>query len=217
MTGLSLDVMLDILPKMLHAAWVTIEICALTIVFSVAMGFLLATVRLLGGRVSSTAVLCFVEFTRGVPQLVQIALIYFALPRLGLFLNEFWTGVTALTFIGAGYAVEIIRGAVQSLDNGQRENAVALGLSERQALFLVLYPQAIRRTLPPLTNELANVVKASALLSVISVNELMHVSHAIIFEEFIVYEVLIELAVLYVVIIGCLVALSRYLEERAKA
>ena len=64
MTGLSLDVMLDILPKMLHAAWVTIEICALTIVFSVAMGFVLATVRLLGGRVSSTAVLCFTSICR---------------------------------------------------------------------------------------------------------------------------------------------------------
>jgi len=217
MTGLDVQAMVDIMPRMLHAAWVTIEISALTILFSVVMGFLLATFRLLGGKIVRGAVLAFVEFTRGVPQLVQIAIIYFALPHLGLVANEFWTGVIALTFVGAGYAIEIIRGAVLSLDKGQRENALALGLREWQTLFLVLYPQALRRMLPPLTNELANVVKASALLSVISVNELMHVSHAIIFEEFIVYEVLIPLTLLYIVIIGTLIAISRWLEWRAKA
>ena len=82
---------------------------------------------------------------------------------------------------------------------------------------LVLLPQVVRRVLPPLTNELANVIKAAALLSVISVNELTKVANDLIFEYFVVVEVLIELAALYVIIIRSLLWLSKHLERRAKA
>ena len=217
MPFLDLEFMVGILPDMLLAALVTIQLAILSVTFSVALGVVLAACKLLGGRLLGALVQAFVEFTRGVPQLVQISIIYFALPRVGLLLNEFWTGVAALTFIGAGYAVEIIRGAVESLDRGQRESAIALGLSELQTLVLVLLPQVVRRVLPPLTNELANVIKASALLSVISVNELTKVANDLIFENFVVVEVLIELAGLYVIIIGSLLWLSKHLERRAKA
>ena len=217
MSGLDIQFMIDILPNMLRAAWVTLQISVLTIIFSVSLGLLLASWKILGGRLAGALIQGFVEFTRGVPQLVQISIVYFALPRIGITLDEFWTGVTALTFVGAGYAIEIIRGAVDSLEKGQRENALALGLSETQTLLLVLYPQTVRRALPPLTNELANVIKASALLSVISVNELTKVANDIIFEYFVVIEVLIELTVLYIVIIGSLLWLSRVLERWTKA
>ena len=215
--GIDLAFMIGILPRMLRAAWITIELGVLTIVLSCVLGGLLSAVRLLGGRAARWTVHGFVEFTRGVPPLVQIAIVYFALPRFGLVLDEFWTGVAALTFIGAGYTVEIVRGAVESLDTGQRESALALGLSERQTLFLVLLPQALRRILPPLTNELANVIKASALLSVISVNELTKVANDLIFVHFVVIEVLIEMTLLYLVIVGGLMWLSRWLEQRNPA
>ena len=217
MPGIDLTFMIEILPRMLRAAWVTIELGVLTIILSCILGGLLSAVRLLGGRAARWTVHAFVEFTRGVPPLVQIAIVYFALPRAGLVLDEFWTGVAALTFIGAGYTVEIVRAAVESLDRGQRENALALGLGERQTLFLVLLPQALRRILPPLTNELANVIKASALLSVISVNELTKVANDVIFVHFVVVEVLIEMTFLYLVIVGGLMWLSRRLEQRNPA
>ena len=217
MPGIDLTFMIEILPRMLRAAWVTIELGVLTIILSCALGGLLSAVRILGGRAARWTIHAFVEFTRGVPPLVQIAIVYFALPRAGLVLDEFWTGVAALTFIGAGYTVEIVRAAVESLDRGQRENALALGLGERQTLFLVLLPQALRRILPPLTNELANVIKASALLSVISVNELTKVANDVIFVHFVVVEVLIEMTLLYLVIVGGLMWLSRRLEQRNPA
>ncbi len=157
------------------------------------------------------------EFTRGVPPLVQIAIVYFALPRVGLVLNEFWTGVASLTFIGAGYTVEIVRASIESLDKGQRENALALGLNEMRTLFLVLLPKALRRILPPLTNELANVIKASALLSVISVNELTKVANDLIFVHFVVIELIIELTVLYLLVVGSLMWFARWLEKRNPA
>jgi ABC-type amino acid transport system permease subunit len=116
--------------------------------------------------------------------------------------------------VGAGYSVEIFRGAIDSLGRGQTDAARALGLSSLQTFFLVLLPQAVRRSLPPLTNELANVVKASSLLSVISVNELTKVANDLIFVHFVVIEVLIQLTLLYLLIVGALMAISRWLEAR---
>lgn len=217
MSGLDFPFMLEILPKVLRAAWITIQISVLTILLSCLLGGVLSAARLLSGRGVQWLIHGFVEFTRGVPPLVQIAIVYFALPRVGLVLDEFWTGVAALTFIGAGYTVEIVRAAVESLDKGQRESSLALGFTERQTLFLVLLPQALRRILPPLTNELANVIKASALLSVISVNELTKVANDLIFVHFVVVEVLIELTLMYLVIVGSLMWLSRWLEQRQAA
>lgn len=212
--GLDIDFMLEILPKLLRATWITVQISVLTVALSCIFGGLLSAWRILGGRVVRAVIYGFVEFTRGVPPLVQIALIYFALPRFGVVLNEFWTGVAALTFIGVGYTIEIVRSQVESLGRGQSDASLALGLSPWKTLFLVLMPQALRRILPPLTNELVNVIKASALLSVISVNELTKVANELIYIHFVVIEVLIELTVLYLVVVGSLMWLSRWLERR---
>ena len=212
--GLDTEFMLDILPKLLRATWVTIQISVLTVVLSCLFGGLLSAWRILGGRAVRAVIYGFVEFTRGVPPLVQIALIYFAMPRFGVVLNEFWTGVVALTFIGVGYTIEIVRSQVESLGRGQSDASLALGLNPWQTLFLVLMPQALRRILPPLTNELVNVIKASALLSVISVNELTKVANELIYIHFVVIEVLIELTILYLVVVGSLMWLSRWLERR---
>ena len=91
-----------------------------------------------------------------------------------------------------------------------------MGLTNFQVYLLILIPQAVRRSLPPLTNELANVVKASSLLSVISVNELTKVANDLIFVHFVVIEVLIELTALYLLVVGTLMAASRWLEMRMK-
>lgn len=97
---------------------------------------------------------------------------------------------------------------------GQRETARALGLDEWQTFWLVLAPQAIKPILPPLANEVANLVKASALLSAISLNELTKVGNDIIYENFVVIEVLIELTFAYLVIVGSMMWVARYLEAR---
>ena len=206
--------MAEIAPKMAAALWMTLRISLLAVAFSILVGALLTAARMLGGRWVRYAVVAFVEFTRGAPPLVHISIVYFLLPQFGLLLSEFWTGVVALSMVGAGYAVEIFRGAVESIPKGQSDASRALGLSPLQSFFLVLLPQAIRRSLPPLTNELANVIKASSLLSVISVNELTKVANDLIFVHFVVIEVLIELTVLYLLIIGALMAVSRWLEAR---
>lgn len=211
---LDLAFMVEIVPDMMAALWMTVRISLLSLICSVLLGATLTAARMLGGRIARYAIIGFVEFTRGAPPLVHISIIYFLLPPLGLLLSEFWTGVVALSLVGAGYTVEIFRGAIESLPDGQTDAGRALGLNPLQSFLLILLPQAIRRSLPPLTNELANVVKASSLLSVISVNELTKVANDLIFVHFVVIEVLIELTVLYLLIVGILMAISRRMEAR---
>lgn len=211
---LDLAFMLKVAPDMLAALWMTVRISLLAVIVSVVLAALLTAVRMVGGRPARIAVTCFVEFTRGVPPIVHISIVYFLLPEFGLVLSEFWTGVVALSLVGAGYIVEIFRGAVDSIGIGQSQAARALGLSPLQAFRLVLLPQAARRSLPPLTNELANVIKTSSLLSVISVNELTKVANDLIFVHLVVIEVLIQLSALYLLAVGVLMATSRWLEAR---
>ena len=214
--SLDLAFMLQILPDMIAAFWLTIKISLITVVASVIAGILLTAIRMMGGKISRYSIIAFVEFTRGAPPLVHISIIYFLLPEFGIVFNEFWTGVIALSLIGAGYSVEIFRGAIDSIGSSQVDASKAIGLSRIQTFRLVLIPQALRLSLPPLTNELANVIKASSLLSVISVNELTKVANDLIFVHFVVIEVLIELTCLYLIIVGFLMFLSKYMEAKFK-
>jgi len=213
---LDLAFMYQILPDMLAAFWLTIKISLITVIASVILGILLTALRTMGGRITRYFIIGFVEFTRGAPPLVHISIIYFLLPEFGIVFNEFWTGVIALSLIGAGYSVEIFRGAIDSIGASQVDASKAIGLSRIQTFRLVLIPQALRLSLPPLTNELANVIKASSLLSVISVNELTKVANDLIFVHFVVIEVLIELTCLYLFIVGFLMFLSKYMEAKFK-
>ena len=214
--SLDLAFMLQIFPDMVRAFWLSVQISAITVVVSVCVGIILTAARMLGGNIARCAIIGFVEFTRGAPPLVHISIIYFLLPEFGIVFNEFWTGVVALSLIGAGYSVEIFRGAIDAVSFSQLDAAKALGLSRLQSFRLVLLPQAYRLSLPPLTNELANVIKATSLLSVISVNELTKVANDLIFVHFVVVEVIIQLTVLYLVIVGLLMLLSKHLEARLK-
>ena len=214
--SLDLAFMLQIFPDMVRAFWLSVQISIITVVASVCMGVILTAARMLGGNIARYAIISFVEFTRGAPPLVHISIIYFLLPEFGIVFNEFWTGVVALSLIGAGYSVEIFRGAIDAVSFAQLDAAKALGLSRLQSFRLVLLPQAYRLSLPPLTNELANVIKATSLLSVISVNELTKVANDLIFVHFVVVEVIIQLTVLYLVIVGLLMLLSKHLEARLK-
>jgi polar amino acid transport system permease protein len=145
---------------------------------------------------------------------VQIFGAFFLLPAFGIELTPFWVGVIALTFNSAGYQIEIARSAIESIDRGQREGGLALGLEAWEVQWLIILPQALRRMVPPLTNELSQVVKASSVLSVISVFELHKASNALASTSFKYIEVLTLQAALYFIVIHGLSLLSRHLEHR---
>jgi His/Glu/Gln/Arg/opine family amino acid ABC transporter permease subunit len=192
----------------------TLKVCLAAIVFGMVLGFVLGFGALSRFRLVRFAVLAYVDFVRGTPLLVQIFLVYFALPVIGINFNEYWAGVTALSLNAGGFICEIVRSGMQSIDRGQVEAAQSIGMRHRQITLHVLFPQAWRRIVPPLTNELISLIKGSALLSAISVYELTHAGQEIIATYFSPFEIFLLIALYYYALISALAWLSRYLERR---
>jgi polar amino acid transport system permease protein len=159
----------------------------------------------------------YVDFIRATPLLIQLLLIYFVLPAIGLKFSEFWAGVTALAINAGGFIAESVRGAIGGIDSGQSEAAKSIGMTHGETLRIVLLPQALRTFLPPMTNELISLVKNSALLSVISVYELTRAGQAIIATHFAPVEIYLLLAIYYYVLITAISAFSRMVERRVPA
>jgi polar amino acid transport system permease protein len=151
---------------------------------------------------------------RGTPLLIQVFLVFFALPVIGIRFDEIWAGIVALAFNTSAYIAETVRGGVGSVERGQTEAAKSIGMFRWQILLYILLPQALRPMVPPLTNELISMTKNTSLLSVISVYELTRAGQAIISVHFVPFEIYLLLALYYYVLIKALSYLSRYLERR---
>jgi len=195
----------------------TVKICLLAMLLGIALGGALGLASLSRWKPLRWAVMAYVDFIRGTPLLVQIFLVYFALPVVGINLPEFWAGVIALGLNAAGFIAEIVRAGVGSIESGQSEAARSIGMRHSQILFHVLLPQSLRAIVPPTTNELITLVKGSALLSVISVYELTRAGQAIISVHFAPLEIYLLIALYYYATISALAWLSRYLERRLPA
>ena len=183
------------------AAWVSIKILLLATVLSLALGLCIGQ-GLLSKRWYVTAPLrVWVDLFRLTPPLLQIVLIFFLLPvATGMRLPAFEAGVIALSLNYSAFFSEIFRAGVLSLGRGQGEAGAAMGMTHLQVLKWVIYPQAIRRMLPPITNMLVNLTKDTSLLTIIGVAELFNVSQSVSARNFKNVEVLLVLAVFYLVI-----------------
>jgi len=160
------------LPLLLRGTGVTIEISLLAMILAVAVGLLLALGRMYGFAPLRWASATYVETVRGTPLLIQLILIYYGLPNLGIRLNAFAAAVLGLGLNYASYEAENYRAGIQAVPHGQMEAALALGMTRIQALRRVIIPQAIRIVIPPVTNDFIALFKDSSLVSVITLVEL---------------------------------------------
>jgi polar amino acid transport system permease protein len=202
------------IPLLARGTLVTLQISFVSGILACILGFTLGLCALSHVRVLRLAVGGYVDFIRGTPLLIQIFLVFFALPTIGIRLDEFWAGITALAFNTSGYIAETVRGAVGSIERGQTEAAKSIGMTNPQILGYILLPQAMRPIVPPLTNELISMTKNSSLLSVISVYELTRAGQAIISVHFVPFEIYLLLALFYYGLIKSLSLLSRWVEGR---
>lgn len=202
------------IPLLFAGLATTLRICLLAMLLGSLLGFAIGLASFSRFGPVRWAVRTYVDFIRGTPLLIQIFLVYFALPALGINLSEFWAGVTALSLNAAGFIGEIVRAGINSVERGQAEAARSIGMTGRMILTSILLPQALRPIVPPLTNELISLVKGSALLSVISVYELTRAGQAIISTHFVPFEIYFLIALYYYVVITALAALSRLIERK---
>ncbi len=202
------------IPLLAEGLVVTLQVSALSAVLGLALGVVFGLGSLSRSRPLRWLVMAYVDFIRGTPLLIQIFLVFFALPMIGIRFDEFWAGVFALSLNASAFVAEVVRGGVGSIEKGQTEAAKAIGMRHSQILVYILLPQAYRQMVPPLTNELISLVKNSSLLSVISVYELTRAGQAIISVHFVPFEIYTLLAVYYYVLIKALSWLSVQLERR---
>lgn len=156
----------------------------------------------------------YVEFFRGTPLLIQIYIFYFCLAAAIRYDNPVIIGMVTLGVFSGAYISEMVRAGIQSIDKGQTEAAKSTGLNDWQTLRYVIFPQAMRRIIPPVTGQFVSVIKDSSLLSVISVRELTKASEVINATTYKTFEAYLPLAILYLLITYPLSRLTQRLERK---
>ncbi len=189
------------LPYLLQGAGLTIGISAAAMLLALILGMIVAVLSQIPGRIARGLVRAYVEVFRNTPLLIQIFIVYFGLPQLGLRLSPFLSGLSALTLYTAAYNTEIFRAGLEAVAKGQHEAARSTGLSPLQEAVYVIIPQALRISFPALGNNLVSLVKNSSLVSTIGMVELMFVANDISFNNFRSFEIYGAAAVLYVILV----------------
>ena len=203
---------------MASGAYYTIIMSLTAILISVVVGLLVALPGLSKKRGWRLFNRTYVEIVRAVPILVLILWVYYGLPALsGITLNVFWAGVLALALSDSAFQAEIFRAGIQSIARGQYEAAQSISLNYRDTMRYVILPQAIRRILPALGNQLVYMMKMSSLVSVIGLQELARKANELVVSEYRPLEIYTVLVLEYLVLILIVSAGVRWLERRLKA
>lgn len=186
---------------LLEGALVTIVLTVVALLLGLVIGLALAMFRMSSNRVLSQAAQVYVWVFRGTPLLVQLVIIYTGLPQISdsLRLDVTQSAVVGLVLNEAAYLSEILRAGISSVPAGQREAALSLGLSRWRCFRMVVLPQAMRLIIPPLGNSVNGLLKATSIVSVISMEELMRRGQILMQERFQVLEIFIVVAILYLV------------------
>lgn len=202
------------LPGLLAGLIVTLKIAGLSFILSLVLGLALAMGRLYGGPWLQRFTLIFVEILRGTPLLTQMLIIYFSLGTLGLLLSAFAASVIAITLNSAAYMSEIFRSGIISVDSGQKEAALSIGMTATQSFRFAVLPQALRVIIPPMTNYAIIIIKSTSLASAITAPELMMQAHSLSSEYFKPTEIYALTAAIYIVIAYPLSVIAHILEKR---
>lgn len=209
------NLIFDSLPLLLQGAVVTIEITAMSVGCGFIIGMFAALANLSRFTIIRLLAKCYVDIIRGTPLLVQIFLIYFALPMIiGQRIDPYVAAVTACSINSGAYVSEIFRAGIQSIDKGQMEAGRSLGLTWTQTMKFIIMPQAFKRIIPPLGNEFIAMLKDSSLVSVIGFEELTRRGQLIIAKTYGSFEIWSTVAVIYLVMTITISQLVAYLERR---
>jgi polar amino acid transport system permease protein len=202
---------------LIQGVFVTVWLTAAAIAGGLALGLIVALLRMSTSRAGVAAARIYVWIFRGTPLLIQLVVIYSGLPQIGVKFGVVASALIALTLNEAAYLSEIIRSGFLSVPAGQRDAAVALGLSRGLTVRKVLLPQAVRIILPPLGNSVNSLLKATSITSVISMEELMRRSEMVMQVKFDVLEVFAAAAVYYLALTSLWDWAQRWLEHAMPA
>jgi len=205
------------IPLLLKGALITIAISFLAMVLAVAAGFVLCMGKLYGGSAARFICNVYIEIMRGTPLLIQLYLLYYGLPNLGIQLNALAAAVLGIGLNYAAYEAEIYRAGILSVPAGQDEAALSLGMTRSQSMRYVIIPQALRTIFPPSTNDFIALFKDTSLVSIITVSELTRVYSQAATTTYRFLELGLMTAFLYFLMSYPLSVLSSRMEKRQYA
>lgn len=194
----------------------TVILAFFTVIFGFVLGLILSLLRLSKSKILNLIATAYIEFIRGTPILVQLYIVFYGLPHLGIALPDFAAGVVALSVNSAAYIAEIIRAGIQAVDKGQMEAARSLGMKQSLAMRYIIIPQAVKNILPALGNEFITVIKESSVASIIGIHELMFNAATVQGNTYRPFEPLIIAAIMYFVLTFSLSKVMGTFERRMK-
>ena len=203
------------IPYILSGAKVTLGYALITMLFSLCGGAFLAIIRLSNSKVLRFIGGFYLSIFRGTPLLLQLSIVYFAVPQmLNVRMSPFMAGIIAFSMNSSAYVSEIIRSGVQSISSGQFEIAKVLGCSRFQIMKDIILPQGIRNALPALVNEMVDLIKESAIISVIGEEDLLRRANAVASEHYLYLEPLLVAGICYYFLIMVMSGIAKLIERK---
>ena len=203
-------------PLFLEGATTTVLLSFFSVIVGVGCGTLMALARLSTNKFLSKAAKVYIDIIRGTPLLVQLYLVYFGLATV-LDLNDFVSGVIAVSVNTTAYIAEIIRSGIQSVDKGQMEAARSMGMPKGMAMRQIILPQAMKNILPAIGNEFATLIKETSIVSLIGIHDLMYSSDTVRGATFTVFIPLLMTAFLHFVMTTTIAFFMDKLERKLQA
>lgn len=208
-----MDYLQLLLPGMLKGTTVTLQLFFLTLIMALPLGIIFALARLSKFKPLNIFMQFYIWIFRGTPLLLQLFFIYFGLTIIGLTLERFPAALLAFVLNYAAYLAEIYRAGIQSIDRGQYEAADVLGLTRFQTMTKIILPQVFKRVLPPISNEVINLIKDTALVYAIGMSELLRVAKTAAVRDF-SFTPFIVAAVFYLCMTGVIQQFFKWLESK---
>ncbi|UUZ95181.1 amino acid ABC transporter permease [Paenibacillus sp. P25] len=206
--------MLNDLPFLLQASLVTVSLAISSMFFGLIIGVLIALARISRNRPLYILGSAYISIIRGTPLLVQIYIVYYGLPQVGIAFDPVTSGILSLSINTGAYLSEIFRAAIQSVDKGQFEASYMLGMTHWQAMRRIIVPQCIRTAVPPIGNTYISLLKDTSLVSIVTVSELLHATALIVARTFQPFTYYLLAAVIYWVLSEIFAFVQRRLEVR---
>lgn len=203
-----------VLPVLWQGTIITLQLASVSLLLGMALGLPLGVIRVYGPRWAQQIVGLYILIFQGTPLLVQLFVIYYGLPQLGLTLDRFPAAYIALGLHSAAYQAEYLRGALQSVGTGQMIAARAIGMSKLQAIVYIILPQAFRLVLPAWSNEVVSMIKYTAVVYLIAVPDLMGQAKNLSSKFFQPIPIYLTAAVFYMVLVGITYFILRSFERR---
>ena len=217
--GTSLDwlgYMIGILPVLLGGAWTSVKLAFMGLIGGFFLGIVLAIGKFYGKGPVKWAAMGYIEFFRGTPMLLQLFLVYYGLPEIGIVFNRYIAVILSLALNSAAYQAEYFRGGLQAIDGGQIIAARTLGMNFRQTFRKVIFPQLFRIVLPAWSNEVIYIVKYAAIAFTVAVPDLMAYGKMLVTYHFRPVEVFVVVALIYIVMLSALGAIMGRIEKKFK-